>query len=300
MTVTLKSTFFSFCMIIGLMFSATISRADEQSKPLSPTLSKARSLMDRQDYKSAIKLLTKARKNGEDTVEISLLLAEAYGGRIDQVGTLKKMGLAKKLRKNLEHALDLDPDNLDVLQGLVMFHMQAPSVVGGDREKARELTTKITEKAPLRGHLLAAQLASAQKDYKGARAELAQAKSIAPDKIDVWVGLGLVDMAQKHYDAAIRNFEHCLKIAPDHIDCHYMIGKAADLGKTASQKGKTALQKVIELEPKDKEYLAYAHFRLGNLERAGGDEAAARIHYQKAIEIANIEPARKALQNPGK
>ena len=165
MVIYFKRVFVTGFILAGLILSSHLGLADENNKQISPTIAKARGLISKQNYKSAIKLLSKAQKEGEDTVSVGLMLSEAYGGRIDQVGMLKKMGLAKKLRKNMEHSLELSPDNLDALQALVEFHMQAPPIVGGDKKKAHTYADKITEKAPLRGHLLRAQIASAEKIF---------------------------------------------------------------------------------------------------------------------------------------
>lgn len=56
----------------------------------------AETLMKSENYKSAAKIITKAQEGGEDTIEMSLLLTEIYAGRVDQVGAMSKLGIAKK------------------------------------------------------------------------------------------------------------------------------------------------------------------------------------------------------------
>ena len=45
------------------------------------------------------------KESGEDTIEMSLLLTNVYAGRVEQVGALSKLGVAKKIKASMEHSL---------------------------------------------------------------------------------------------------------------------------------------------------------------------------------------------------
>lgn len=259
-------------------------------------IAEARQLIKNKDYKSAIKVLDQAKGAGQDTVEINLLLSEALSGRINQVGMIKKMSLAKKIKKNLEHTLELDPKNLDAMDGLVQFHLLAPSSVGGDKDEARILVDKIIKIDAMRGYLLGAQMAHSMKNANGARDYLEKAHALSPENIDVLLGMSSLEAEGKNYQKAIEILDNCLGHEAGNVQCQYLIGKFADIGNVQIDKGIKALQSVIKTGVENKSWLAYTHFRLGNLLTRKGDTSEARKHYQVAIKIDDVKPAKEALK----
>lgn len=55
------------------------------------------------------------------------------------------LGYAKKAKASLETAIEIAPDNIEVYQALMQFHMVAPSIAGGDMDEAALLAQKISE-----------------------------------------------------------------------------------------------------------------------------------------------------------
>ena len=71
-----------------------------------------------------------------------LLSASVMGAQASN-GIFGALGYAKKAKKGLEKAIELAPDNIDALNGLISFHLAAPSIAGGDKDEARKLVEKI-------------------------------------------------------------------------------------------------------------------------------------------------------------
>ncbi len=245
--------------VIMMMVISIFAHADANK---SEAYEKAHTLVKSEEYKSAAKIITKAQKQGEDTIEMSLLLTEAYAGRIDQVGQLKKMGLAKKIKISMEHSLELDPENLDAMEGLVQFHMRAPGIVGGDKKIARNLIEKIAKKDVLRGHILRGKMAFIEKEYP---------------------------LAMTHYEA-------CVRVKPEELNCQYQIGKMAQLGNFEHEKGKAAFLSFIKTGHENKTYIAHANYQLGLLYQQTADMDAARKHLELAVKIDGLKEAKKTLE----
>ena len=262
----------------------------------SAAFTSARALIDKQEFKPAIKIIKKAQEGGEDNIDMSLLMSEALAGRVDQVGKLKQLGVAKKIKKSMQHSLTLAPNNLDALEGLVQFHLQAPGIAGGDKKQAALLVEKIMAIDALRGHRLSATLAGNAEDYGKAREHLNKAMVLAPDDADVYLGLGSIDLLEKKYDQAIASYEKCLERAPDNITCKYQMAKACQIGNVQLEKGKAAFTAIIDSGQDDKNYLAYSHYRLGEIYKQEGDKAAAKKHYELAVQANDIKPAKEALK----
>jgi tetratricopeptide (TPR) repeat protein len=256
----------------------------------------AKTLMKGQDFKPAIKMITKAQEKGEDSIDLSQLLTEAYVGRIGQVGMLKKMGLAKKIKKSMEHSLVLDPGNLDTMEGLVQFHLQAPGIAGGSKDEARRIAQEVITADPLRGHILSARVAGADENYAEARTHLSQALTLSPGNKDIYLGLGGIDVEEEKYADALVAYEKCLEIAPEDVTCRYQLGKAAQMGDIEDEKAIAAFQSVIDSKPDDISYTAYSYYRMGNVYKQNGNMTFAKKNYELALKADDIKPARKALK----
>ena len=274
------------------LFSHPASFASEKSA----SLISAEKLMQAHDYKSAIKTLTKAQKAGEDSVALNSLLTQAYSSRIDEVGMLKKMSIAKKLKTTLEHTLELDPKNVDAMDGLVQFHMQAPSAIGGDKKEADRLVDVMATLDPIRANSLRARIFAENGDIHKAEAEFDKVIAASPDNIDAYLSKGTMLADHDRADDAIAVFEACIAANPGNMECTYQIGKAAQTGKTQYEKGIAAFESFIAHGTDDKNFLAYAHYRLGNIYNQMGKPQIAKTHYTHAVEIDDLKPAKKALK----
>ena len=291
MTSTYKALKIASCFITSVVLFGGSAFAGSKSQAYQD----ARVLMDKDDFKPAIAKIIDAQKGGEDTIDLSLLLTEAYAGRINQVGNLKKMKLAKKIKKSSEHSLQLDPDNVEALDGLIQFHMQAPGIAGGDKKQAHTLLTKLIALKPIRGHMLSAQLLAEEDKMAEAKVHLDKAIAIDPKNTDVLMGKAAMEIEQEQYAQAIATYETCLAIEADNWECRYQLGKTSQTGKVEYEKGKAAFLAFIENGHENKNYIAYAHYRLGNIFNQTGDAMSAKKHYEFAVKIDNLKPAKKAL-----
>jgi cytochrome c-type biogenesis protein CcmH/NrfG len=85
-------------------------------------------------------------------------LAEIYALMAQKAGLLKQISYVRKLRREVDAALELDHHNLDALLISTMFYWRAPALAGGDRKKALELTEEIIRVYPSWGYLAQARL----------------------------------------------------------------------------------------------------------------------------------------------
>ncbi len=77
-----------------------------------------------------------------------LELARALG-RLGQFrGVLQSLGLAEEVRGALRTALELDPDNADVLHALALWHLEVPWILGGRSGEVAPLFERAIELEP--------------------------------------------------------------------------------------------------------------------------------------------------------
>jgi len=163
----------------------------------------------------AIKYAERATKADPTNPEYFLRLSAACNARIAEVGPMEGGALATKMRKADEKALDLDPNNLPALLGLLLFYERAPEIVGGSEKKAREVAQRIRKFDPYQGELALGRLASGLKNYDEALLHYDAAAKLRPDDLATATACGWTLFALGRNAEARARFEAVLKINSD-------------------------------------------------------------------------------------
>ncbi|MEK6396497.1 MAG: hypothetical protein V4734_00290, partial [Terriglobus sp.] len=85
----------------------------------------------------------------------ALELARTYGDKADHSGAFTGMRMVGRIRGNFEHAVQLDPSNVEALSDLGQFYVEAPGIAGGGTDKARDIVEKLKPLSAARSHRLA-------------------------------------------------------------------------------------------------------------------------------------------------
>lgn len=86
------------------------------------------------------------------------LLAEACALTADRSNILKGLQFVRRMKKEADTALSIDPEHIDTLLLEMMFSYKAPSIAGGDKQKAQRLAEQVTAISPAWGYLGQARL----------------------------------------------------------------------------------------------------------------------------------------------
>lgn len=108
-------------------------------------------------------------------------LGKAWGRRADHAIFFKAPGYAVKCRKAFEKAMKLAPDNLEVINDLFSYYLDAPGFLGGGVDKAEQLSRRIRELDLAEYQYALAQLAKKRKDFTAAENHLRRAMEIEPN-----------------------------------------------------------------------------------------------------------------------
>lgn len=130
-----------------------------------------------------------------------LWLGRAMGRKAEEANSITAFGLARKVRTEFERAVALDPNNLPARADLAEFYLEAPSFLGGDKNKARQQADFVAKHDPALGHYMYARLEEKQGN-SGAEGEYKKAIAAASSPAYYWVELahfyrrtgGLADM----------------------------------------------------------------------------------------------------------
>lgn len=172
------------------------------------------------DIPGAINYAQKAVQLAPGKADYHLTVAELQGRVAEQSNMLKQAMLARTIRKELETALQLDPSNLDARWGLLQYYWMAPSFMGGDKAKAREMATEIAKLNAAQGFAAQAAIAADEKRTADVESNYRRAVQANPKDYDARISLAQFYMAddQKKYDQAEEQYRGATKIAPTRID----------------------------------------------------------------------------------
>ena len=105
--------------------------------------------------------LDPAKKNAEFQAALADAVVSKLGS--SQAGMFAKLSLSRRFRKEVDLALQLDPNNLDASSDLLEFYLEAPAIAGGDEQKAAEIADHMLHVNPVRGYLLKLEIATHEK-----------------------------------------------------------------------------------------------------------------------------------------
>ena len=285
-----------------------------------------------EDYEAAEELLDRAIDGRGAQAEYHLWRGHAAGMRATTGSMFKALGRGKRCKREYEQALAIDPRHRDALFSLLLYHLQAPGIAGGDRERAPELAERLRAADPATGRQ-AWYLIHAIADEDSARAEAAlkEAIRLAPERLEshamlarfyvehgnparaesigvallatgadtlqVPVRLQLAELylSQERLDAALAQYEAALAHDPAAHVAHYQIAKTCILAERDLERARRELAHYLAVKRKGTwPPAAAAHWRLAQVHQLQGDTEAARLEVRRALALdPDLEPAQE-------
>src|SRR5690348_6660982 len=181
-----------------------------------------------EEFDPAIKLLRQAVELQPGYADAHVFLGEAYGQKVQHAGIFDRMGLAKNVRKESELAVAADPKNLDALEDLMEFHLQAPGIVGGDKDKGRELAQKINSIDPVRGSFALAEVAARDKRFDQQKEYQLKAVAVAPHSYDALTAAAslLLNDRWHDYSSAEKYLRQAIEIDPTRVRAYTLLAQS--------------------------------------------------------------------------
>ena len=289
-------------------------------------------------YDDAISHAEKAVAIDGNSAQFHAQLEDAYGSKSGDpnAGMFKKMAAARRMREEAEIALRLDPKNLDANEDLLEFYMEAPGIVGGGVDKAKELATRAAGIDPALGYYLQAHIAKREKHPEEAQRLLLQHVQAAPNRYDAFVELAdlylnqtppqfpqaeerarqalrldplrvgaytvlaALEAKQYHWRELDQVFSDSEKNIPDDLAPFYQVGKILLLSGDGQQlsRAESCFRKYLTQPPEaGKPSLAAAHWRLALVLEKQGRKDEARGELQTAVKLdPNLKEAQQDLK----
>lgn len=226
-----------------------------------------------------------------------LWLGRAYGEKAEHAGPLSAFSLARKLRKQFETAVQLNPLNIDVRVDLAEFYTEAPGILGGGEDKVRGQADALARFAPAKAHLVLGRLAEKQNRPATAENEYKAAIAASNGNAQDWLNLAALYKHQSRWN----DMEDALKkVASAPEGKNDALLESADLLLRAGRNPGLAAQLVRQYlasdSPSERYPFFQAHYALGTALEKEGDFRGAAREYREALTLAsNFPPAKEAL-----
>jgi tetratricopeptide (TPR) repeat protein len=274
--------------------AALEAAAREDPKDARAAVYLGRIFLAQEDLDNAVLWFEKGVALDTASSDNQLWLGRAYGSQAQKANVFKQASLAGKVKRAFEKAVELDSNNIDARFAVIDYDLQAPGIMGGSVEKAREQAAEIGRRDPLRGHKALGRIAEYEKNFDAALVTYARAEKEFPGKREPFFWMTGLYLKQKEYGKAFDVMEKLLAQQPAELLACYQIGSLAAQSGERLDRGKQCLELYLAREPKKTEpSLAATHVVLGRIYEKKGSPELARREYEAALKI---DPALKDAQ----
>ena len=231
-----------------------------------------------------------------------LWYGRALGEKADRVSFITAFGLGKRVRAEFETAVALDPRNAAALSDLGEFYTEAPAIVGGGKDKAQSVASKLDAVDRARAEELRGRIADAEHQPADAEQHFRSAILQAQQPAAYW--MVLASFFRKQNDLARMQDAILSGIAADKTRGTPLVDAAHLLLRAERDSPATTrlLREYLASPAKSEEEPAFrVHLLLSTLLAKQGEADAAAREEQAASTIASIyHPAKRAATNTGR
>jgi tetratricopeptide (TPR) repeat protein len=226
-------------------------------------------------------------------------LGDAYGSIAGNANVIRQGMLAPKMKNAWEKAIALDDKNIRARISLIEFYTKAPSLMGGSRDKAKEMAKQVMLINPVQGHRSMGNLLVEEKNIDGAEKEYLEMVKLDPNLTPF---LGNFYLNQKKYDKAFALFDEAVKKNPNDMAAIYQTGKTCAASGQRLDMGEEYLLKYLTYTPKPNEPShAGANMRLAQIYEKKGKKSEAKSRYETALRLDNsLQEAKDGLSRVSK
>jgi tetratricopeptide (TPR) repeat protein len=258
----------------------------------------AQELMRREQFAAAIPLLEKCVATEPGNSKFHQWLGRALGLEAARNGIVSGAMSVRKVRAELESAIELDPLNLEARQDIAIMYRALPGFLSGSNAKAADQIAFIRRHDPALAAQLDGDFLAADKKYDAALMAYNESAKLNPRAM-IHVRISLVHQQRKEWENAFAALERALALDSNHPLALYQVGRTAALSGQQLDRGETCLRTYMAMPVRaelENPSLAAAHFRLGNILEKKGNPASAHEEYETALRIDPKQKlAREAL-----
>jgi len=215
-----------------------------------------------------------------------LWLGRVYGERADRANFLAAAGLVGKVRGEFERAVQLNPKDVETRLDLAEFYIEAPGIVGGGEQKAREQAQSLAAMNPAREHWIYARIAEKKKDAATAEREYHQYIDLSKGDAEAWLNLALFLRRQKRFDEMEQAIVKLSQAPMPKLDVLVEASGMLYRGGRSYPFAAELLHRYLAAGPVEAAPAFKAHYLLGMVLEKQGDKAGAAQEYRASLSLA--------------
>jgi tetratricopeptide (TPR) repeat protein len=252
----------------------------------------------------AIEDWDEAVRNGERAVALRpenagyhLWLARQYGQKAATSNPLRAAGIARKAKTEFERAVMLDPANVQGHADLAEYYIEAPAIMGGGLEKARDQAVQVRQYDPAMSHWILGRVAEREKRWDDAEREYRSGTKVAKDPAEYWLHVASLYRERGRLDEMQQLVRMAVAQPNKGAETYYNAATILYEGGRDFPAAVQYLKQYLASGQMAEDALAFrAHYLLGQLYEGMGNRPAAIEQYQAALGLASgFSPARAAL-----
>src|SRR4051794_36686613 len=272
-------------LLLAAAFAIVLSNATADD--IREVFRRAQELVRREQYAAAMPLLEKCVAAEPGNSKFHQWLGRALGLQAAQNGIVSGALSVRRVKAELEKAIELDPLNLEARQDLAVMYRAAPGFLGGSNAKADEQVRFIRRHDPALATQLEGDFLFADKKYDAALSAYQESERLHSRPM-ILVRISLAHQNRKDWTQAFAALDRALGMDASFPFALYQVGRTAALSGQQLDRGEKCLRTYIAMpvrEDLENPSLAAAHFRLGNILEKKGDRPGALDEYQTALAI---------------
>jgi tetratricopeptide (TPR) repeat protein len=232
-----------------------------------------------------------------DNSQFHLWLGRIYGEKADKASFMAAAGLARRVAREFEAAVHLNPRNVDARTDLAEFYLEAPGIVGGGRDKAEQQASQLQSLDPAKAHWVNARILEKKKEFPQAENEYRAAIDASHGAASAGLNLGLFYKHRERWDDMEQALSHVRSAPADRPDA--LVDSAEILIHTQRNVAEAVqlLRAYLNSTSQVEQAPAFkVHFLLGSAAEKLGDKRNAESEYRSALQLArDFQPAQQAL-----
>lgn len=244
-----------------------------------------RSYYEIRDYDNAIAAAEKSVAIEAKNSVYHQWLGRIYGGKADRD---RSFSYARKVKKEFEEAVQLNPSNIAARRDLQEYCLQAPWVVGGNKDEAKAQVEAIAALDPIEGHLARAVYdLDGQKKPDLAEQEYRAVLAAKPAKMDPYFEVSSFFQHQNKPADMQAAIEAAAQVSPNDPRLAYARGVALVLSNTNLAEAEKDLKAYLASTPDRSDWPSHAAARgwLGRLYESQGKRGEAAEQYRAALQL---------------
>ena len=243
-----------------------------------------RSYYELHDYNNAVAQLEKSTQLDGKNSEYHHQLGIAYGARADRE---RSFSLAKRVKKEFQTAVQLNPSNIRARRDLMEFCVNAPWIVGGSKDQARTQIEAIEKLDPIEGHLAWGTFYIVGKKWDQAEKEYREVLAAKPKRIEAYFEVADFYIVQNKAQEVQATIDAASQTAPDDPRLAYYRGVQQVLSGTDLARGEEYLKAYLKSTPDRSDWPSHASVQdwLARLYQAEGKRTEAAEHYRAALQL---------------